>query len=750
MTNQEPWWMCDQKKRIEECLGTKGFSGVFTEAVSFAAPTRWSGHKIVEFASAGEIKKFEDQETFLNDLVGDTVRTCKLPEKDFLCAAIYFWMWRAHGKGPHAEAGLGAPADGTGEIDYRFPGERQWSWFYLLYLDSLSWSFPSVFGGDYPFWKETTSLPRFHYVYQEVCRQLCGVRTSYARVFSGRTGTNEEYKQICASTQRANWAEKYARCDKTPELVLALSFYANGFASYKTHPDQGNESVKENADVLLALTEKATQYTVHVPEDDWEARAVFFILAQWLYLRDGRSRADTLEEHIFALLYLRFYRRGVDEYFGRDSMRNTWDAIPFEEKEKTASQFRRMLIDTRNKAATNWPDSIRSDFPEIDSDDWGSLAFNSIFLDAVRVGDESKLVALLDESRPNQDNFSEAVLWAASNSKTIHTKLMGIADKYAPCHFDRLTDKQILRIRQGWKSMPVDDLSWSAGTLQAMTSNESYKRLLDKCSSLVADAIGYDGQSVNLERLEEYVETVGLDPNGSHEDNSQYEYSPLSCAVSCGREDIVEYLIDQGADPNLRATRDTPLNLAIKLGKNNMVAQLLRSGADPHMEDVCGYPPLVVAVVNNNVGAMLLLIESGIDPATIDTSSWQAYAKFWNEAKEAWEKHQQGYNVAILKVNMIPQEKIAVHYTTDGVWRLDAANEDGYDDIEDYAELHPEYVFTIFHDNAEQQYVGIHDPGFAKSLGALSHAHATHGGLVVPFDDMNDLASNDDTIGDED
>jgi len=745
---QVPWWVSDQKKQIKECLGTDGFRSVFAEAVSFAAPIRWDGYAIVRFANPGKIQGSEDDEKLLNELVRSAIRTCELPKKDFLCAAIYFWMWRAHGKGPHFQAGVGALADGEGEHDYyQFPGAGQWSWFYLLYLDSLTWSFPTSFNGTEYEWNEATKSPRFRYVYQEVCRQLCGVRTSTARVFSQRTGMDEEYKRICASTQRACWADRYARIDKTPELVLALSFYANGFASYKTHPHQVNGSIKENADLLYNLIEKATRYDVYVPEDDWEARAVFFILAQWLYLSDRRIGADTLEERIFALLYLRFYRRGVDGYFGRDSLRKTWDAIPFEEKEKTAARFRRMLIDTRNKAATNWPNSIQTEFPEIDSDYYGSHAFNSLFLDAVSSADESMLTALLNESKPCQDTFAQAALWAASHSKAIYDKLMTFADKYDTVHFDDLTDKQIFQIRQGWKSIPIGDLSWSAEALQKMISHKSYELLLNKCSSLIADAIGYDGQPSDLERIEEYVETVGLDPNGPHDDDSGHVYSPLCRAVMNGNEELVEYLLDCGADPNLKPARDTPLNCAIGSGKNDMVVRLLHSGADPHLEDVSGHPPIIVAAVNNNVGAMLLLVEAGINPASIDTSSWKAYAKFWDEAKEAWEKHQQGYNVAILKVNMIPQENISIHYTAEGIWRLDPINDEGYDDVEDYAELHPEYVFMLQNGNTNLPYVGIHDPGFAKSLGKMSYAYAHNGGLVVRVGDTENIAVENDQIG---
>ena len=127
---------------------------------------------------------------------------------------------------------------------------------------------------------------------------------------------------------RKYWSDQFEKAEKNPALVLALSFYANGFASFKTKSNHESDAEAKNAECLFNIVNHATNYRVFVPEADWEARALFFILAQWLFLSDRRTTEHTLEEHIFAILYLRFYRQGVDEYFKRESISAIWDSIP--------------------------------------------------------------------------------------------------------------------------------------------------------------------------------------------------------------------------------------------------------------------------------------------------------------------------------------------------------------------------------------------------------------------------------------
>ena len=301
-----------EKEFILKCLGTPGFRDVFMWEVSKGRPLRWDGYRIAKFFNPD--KPDFDEMQFLAAKLNHLAQTLRFPKNPIHEAAIYFWLFRRCVKSGDMACYPESPKDEPirPAIDNDYYDKRtwsgQWTLFYLMYLDSLTWRFPDVFKLD-PFEKNEEVAPREKYIFGEVCRQLCGVRTSSARVFHDRTGSETEYRKICSHCAKKHWAERFHKAEKHPALVLALSFYANGFASFKTESNQKRDAEKLNADYLFDLVDRATNYRVFVPEEDWEARALFFILAQWLFLSDRRDSQPSLEEHIFAILYLRFYRR---------------------------------------------------------------------------------------------------------------------------------------------------------------------------------------------------------------------------------------------------------------------------------------------------------------------------------------------------------------------------------------------------------------------------------------------------------
>lgn len=79
---------------------------------------------------------------------------------------------------------------------------------------------------------------------------------------------------------------------------------------------------------------------------------------------------------------------------------------------------------------------------------------------------------------------------------------------------------------------------------------------------------------------------------------------------------IVEYLLERGADPNLRETnsdRLCPMHLAAKVGRE-AVELLLKYGADPNCKDRSGVTPLHVAAYYGKVGAFRSLLKAGAYP----------------------------------------------------------------------------------------------------------------------------------------
>lgn len=93
-----------------------------------------------------------------------------------------------------------------------------------------------------------------------------------------------------------------------------------------------------------------------IPDDAWAARFIFFLLARYLMEVESNGRDPMSDEtvmlRLFALLYLRFYREGLDpSRLTRNRFRADWEGIPFAEKERFAGSCRKILVETRNAAA---------------------------------------------------------------------------------------------------------------------------------------------------------------------------------------------------------------------------------------------------------------------------------------------------------------------------------------------------------------------------------------------------------------
>ena len=99
-------------------------------------------------------------------------------------------------------------------------------------------------------------------------------------------------------------------------------------------------------------------------------------------------------------------------------------------------------------------------------------------------------------------------------------------------------------------------------------------------------------------------------------------HSTLLCvAATCGFNNIVQLLLNAGADPDLQDSKGyTPLMSAIAysiipsiLGKI-----LLESGADPNRTDAHGQSPLSLAVMRSNTKLVKLLLDGGAEPNVAD------------------------------------------------------------------------------------------------------------------------------------
>jgi ankyrin repeat protein len=92
-----------------------------------------------------------------------------------------------------------------------------------------------------------------------------------------------------------------------------------------------------------------------------------------------------------------------------------------------------------------------------------------------------------------------------------------------------------------------------------------------------------------------------------------------------------QYLLQKGADPNLRDDKgNTPLVLAALGGREDLAQLLLLFKANPNLGNASGQTPLILAVGNRDIPMVRLLLTNGADPDQTDNlagMSARDYAK---------------------------------------------------------------------------------------------------------------------------
>jgi ankyrin repeat protein len=136
------------------------------------------------------------------------------------------------------------------------------------------------------------------------------------------------------------------------------------------------------------------------------------------------------------------------------------------------------------------------------------------------------------------------------------------------------------------------------------------------CRDADTDSLFEAVMSGNLAEVKRLVIDCGIDPNAREDDKSA---TPLHAAAESGSPEVVEFLLEHGADLNARDKYgDTPLHYAAAFGHPETVRLLLERGTDPNIRNKYGATPLHYAVWFCNVDAARVLLDYGADPTIRD------------------------------------------------------------------------------------------------------------------------------------
>ena len=112
----------------------------------------------------------------------------------------------------------------------------------------------------------------------------------------------------------------------------------------------------------------------------------------------------------------------------------------------------------------------------------------------------------------------------------------------------------------------------------------------------------------NIEKLK----TILSENPGLLDAEDSKGFTPVHSAVVGGKEDVVKFLIDKGADLNIRNKNGlTPVFTAIDRGRNNIAKVLIENGADINIKGYRGSTLLHMAARGGDSGLAQVLLDKG-------------------------------------------------------------------------------------------------------------------------------------------
>ena len=165
----------------------------------------------------------------------------------------------------------------------------------------------------------------------------------------------------------------------------------------------------------------------------------------------------------------------------------------------------------------------------------------------------------------------------------------------ASCEFDKLFKKSVPHVLE---------------KIFLSLNYKSYKNCMQVCRSwndlLTSEPFQRMGKSIFCEDIHEELRQAAVEGNkdgvsrilssGMVDANNLTPWGILYQGARCGHKDVVQLLLDRGAEPNMADQNGmTPLHYAAFKGHKDVVQLLLERGAEQNMAAQKGFTPLHLA-----------------------------------------------------------------------------------------------------------------------------------------------------------